>query len=324
MFDGTSQILVIITFLAQRCDFNKKSAIGPVRSIVLFFIYEVSMEIPDLTKLSLTDVNNTVSQASGLFYVEEQTYHQSVGMNQSSLKNLIRSPEYYKFRKENPMQQTESMMFGSAVHTAILEPQLFDDLYAIIPKVDKRTKAGKVKWAIFEEENQGKTLLKEEQAERIRDIVKKVKSKVSILNYIDNGFKEVSFYGEMNGILCRGRADNLIPDLGMIVDIKTTQDARPIEFQRSAIKYGYDIQSAYYLDLASKVTGVQFDKFIFITIESNAPHGMQVYVADPVLVEIGRTKYQQGMEIYNECLAKDEWPDYEDKVLNLAPPIWAL
>ena len=47
----------------------------------------------------------------------------------------------YHYLNQKPFE-SKAMAFGSAVHTALLEPDDFDDEYYVMPKLDRRTKIG--------------------------------------------------------------------------------------------------------------------------------------------------------------------------------------
>ena len=50
-------------------------------------------------------------------------------MSSSGLQQFRRSPAHYHWSRANPVAETDAMRFGTAVHTAILEPGLFDATY---------------------------------------------------------------------------------------------------------------------------------------------------------------------------------------------------
>ncbi len=57
-----------------------------------------------------------------------------------------------------------------------------------------------------------------------------------------------AFIDPATGELCRVRPDLYREDLGLILDIKSTESARPDAFARSVINYGYHAQEAFYSD----------------------------------------------------------------------------
>ena len=79
----------------------------------------------------------------------------------SDLKNFLLSPKKYFYEKFEKQQKEEGRHFniGSGLHELILEPDLFRTNYIISPKIDKRTKEGKLQFAEFEKTAQGKTIL---------------------------------------------------------------------------------------------------------------------------------------------------------------------
>ena len=70
----------------------------------------------------------------GCYYTNmpNNTYHaHDDSISKSTLDRFSASP--YKFFNAPPMQQTKAMLTGSAFHAAVLEPEIFDELFAIEP-----------------------------------------------------------------------------------------------------------------------------------------------------------------------------------------------
>ena len=70
-------------------------------------------------------------------------YYKHPAISNSKLNWFARSPYYYKRKCQSPDEYTPAMEFGTAFHTFVLEPHLFNDGYIIHEKFDRRTKAGK-------------------------------------------------------------------------------------------------------------------------------------------------------------------------------------
>jgi hypothetical protein len=49
------------------------------------------------------------------------------------------------------------------------------------------------------------------------------------------------------GLQCKCRPDWISEDGGILVDLKTTEDASPREFQRSIAKWRYHVQAGWYM-----------------------------------------------------------------------------
>jgi hypothetical protein len=103
-------------------------------------------------------------------------------------------------------------------------------------------------------------------------------------------------------VLCKGKADYIKNDNGrkIIVDIKTTQDHKEYPFRGSCNKYGYDRQSAFYLD------GFEADEFWFIVIEKTEPFDIGVYMCSDEFLGTGRDKYKGLLNLYNEYFIKQD------------------
>jgi hypothetical protein len=214
------------------------------------------------------------------------------------------------------------MAFGSAFHKMALEPDAFFDEYAIAPDCDKRTNAGKAQWAEFVDDNPDKLYIDETTADKLHLMCESIRNHPIAANAVTGGQAEQSlFWKHYNDDTdCKCRPD-YIRD-GYIVDIKTTEDARPDAFSRTCWNYRYHVQAAYYLDGYQMVTGNQFE-FIFIAIEKKAPYAVAVYMANPAMVEQGRNEYLSDLAIYAECKAKNEWPAYPQDVQSIMLPRWA-
>ena len=65
-------------------------------------------------------------------------------MNWSSLKNMDVSAKMFQWRVDHPRPDAAHLSLGTAIHSAILEPNNFDKEYHVRPDgIDLRTKAGK-------------------------------------------------------------------------------------------------------------------------------------------------------------------------------------
>ena len=75
--------------------------------------------------------------------LDNELYHKAYGLSCSDLKVMLRSPAHYHASLLFPQKTTPEMLLGSALHTAVLQPELFDEEYMELPKLDRRTKEGK-------------------------------------------------------------------------------------------------------------------------------------------------------------------------------------
>ena len=188
--------------------------------------------------------------------------------------------------------------------------------------------------AAWEEKNAGKVILTDAEWEAVDGMSEAIHQHPAACALLEKpGAKmEVSAYWTDvgSGVFCRCRPDCWIADHGLVLDLKTTEDASPEGFARSCLKYRYHVQAAMYLDglnLCSAQAGLQLPKqkhFAFIAVEKKPPYLVAVYVLDADSLELGRQEYQQDLHTYAACLAQDTWPGYAERVTTLSLPEWHL
>lgn len=251
-------------------------------------------------------------------------YHATDAISKHGLDAIHRCPALYKYRKENPPEPTPAMRWGTLVHLAVLEPDRFAAEVAVAPEINRRTNAGKAEWEAFCAENEGKEVLTAEEHTELCAIRDSVRSHPAAIRALGkSGLIEQSVFWDRDGIQCRARPDYLHP-AGVIVDLKTTDDASPGGFARSVANFRYHVQAAFYSDGLSAVQGPSAVKgFVFIAVEKKAPFLVGVYQADEAMLAAGRLAYEADIETFRQCLATDTWPGYGDTVLPLSLPKWA-
>jgi hypothetical protein len=202
------------------------------------------------------------------------------------------------FEKGSPT--TSAMTFGRAFHLAILEPEVFSEQVAIY---DGKTKRGKA-WDEFSETNKGKDIITEIEFECIKGMETALVGNEEIIEFLV-GKKEVAMVWEdsLSSVRCKGKVDIL--NGNTIVDIKTTQDASFEAFRRSAYKYGYNRQAAFYLD------GFGAKEFVFIVIEKKAPYNIGVYHCSDDFIESGRNEYSSLLMDYKKYFIDSDPNNYE-------------
>lgn len=235
-------------------------------------------------------------------------YRALPGVSQSALKALARSPAHYQHALKNPVEATEAMQLGRIIHHLALTPDV-PPFWTVRPEgMDGRTKEGKA-WA---EANAGSVQIKPDAALRCTGTVAAVLAHPA---WPGEGDAELSIAGTIDDAAVKGRLDLLHG--GTIYDIKTTQDARPEAFARQFYNLKYHVQAAYYCDLA----GV--DDFVFLAVETDAPHGCVAYRVSSSALEAGRTEYHRLLALWKSCTASGKWPCYSPEVETLNLPAWA-
>jgi exodeoxyribonuclease VIII len=232
-------------------------------------------------------------------------YHADPAISASHLHAISKSPAHYYARylapNRPPSIQTAAMQFGSLVHTAVLEPDELSKRYGVCPP--RNTKAGK----------EAAAQMKADGIEAITQTDWDTAAAISEAVYDHPVASDLLSKGALR---CKCRPDWLRPD-GIVVDLKTTQDASRKGFAKSVANFRYHVQAAHYLN------GLEAEKFIFIAVEKSYPFAVAVYELDAsALLEGGSLAFRDLRRIAT-CRGLDEWPGYSQEITTLSLPMWA-
>ena len=259
-----------------------------------------------------------------------EEYHSGPGVSKSNLDLIARSPAHYKAAMALDEDEKKAMVFGSAFHTMTLEPEKFDSGFAVSPEgLDRRTKAGKETFARFEMEAVGKRIIDAKTLEDVQAMAKSVYSHPLAGSLTRGGTAEQSIFWEpavVEGVLSKCRPDfvkQLADGRYVVVDLKSTEDARPFAFERSAWKFRYHVQAAYYWDGCTEAFCRAPDAFVFVAVEKKPPYAVAVYEASIDMMNAGRAEYHADLMTFRRCELSGEWPAYPVEIQKLMPPKWA-
>jgi hypothetical protein len=249
-------------------------------------------------------------------------YHAHPAIGSTSLKHILRSPAHYKYEKENPSEPTPAMQLGTAVHEAILEPNLFANNAIIMPKFEGTgSRAAKEQWLI---ENDGKTVLTKENYENIMKVLEAIQKHPVAKGLLSDGAAEESYFWQdpRTGLVCKCRPDYLRKG-HIVVDVKTTYDASPEAFTKQIANLKYHVSAAHYLAGVSAVENQKFDQFILLAIEPKPPFGMSIHLLDDATIDAGHGLAMKALITLKECKEKNYYPGYTTEILTTALPNWA-
>lgn len=257
----------------------------------------------------------------GLFDdIPAEIYHGDRSAVSKHWLDLIeRSPAHLRLHLDEPIEKdSEALIFGGLLHTMILEPDLIDQEYIVSPKLDKRTKKGKEQFAEIEEKANGRIIIVDHLFDKAKAMATAARNHSKAKKILANGKAEVTkvWNDDESGEKCKARADWIHADC-LLVDVKTTMDARHDKFVRDLINYRYDVQSGHYTD------GFEIDKFLFFVIEKEPPYGVSLFVADHEIIQRGKTIRDHNLMQYAQCRIKNEWPCYTNEIQTLNLPPWA-
>ena len=270
--------------------------------------------------------------ASLIEKMSNEEYHSRPEFSSSQLKDMLRSSAHFysnNILKEVERETKTAMSFGTLAHTLFLEPEQFEHEFIIAPKFDRRTKAGKEEALAWEQANQGKILVDAEQVEGAKRIVANLQKLSSYADMQNNyGMPEASifFTDPIYGLELRIRPDwhiapcKAFPN-GLILDLKTTTDARAHAFQKKCGDFGYDLSAVMYREGFQQYYQTE-DKppFILLVAESSIPHNVKQYKAADLFLSVGESRYNKSKELLAESLLINEWDGYSLEMEDLFLP----
>jgi hypothetical protein len=236
----------------------------------------------------------------GIHTLSNEDYHASAGVSKTGLFTLYKkTPYHFRFSEH---EETEGQKFGSAAHTAVLEPNLFEPRYTRGP-ADRRGN----KWtsAVEIAAATGRTVLTEDDyddALRLRDAIHRDPD-VRKLTAGAPAIEQSAYWNDpATGELIRCRPDIYSHDLGVMADLKATVDASPWQFSKRVDEFGYHCQEAIYSEGWQAAGGGPVNAFLFITVEKKSPFAYKLYELEPSAVVEGQAIYRQALEQYHASM----------------------
>jgi len=269
-----------------------------------------------------------------------ETYDRIPALSCTVLKkwlSLGEIPSKFAYWMRTRWEETpsEAMLIGNALDWRLLG-SLFSSKYAIAPKLDRRTTAGKLAWQGFKSANKDKIVLTADQGEKVEAMAESVRTAETADGILSN-CKKMVLCGELWGFPCKAELDLFTPNSEHILDLKTTRDVSEDWFGKAFIDLGYHYQASFYLALA-KACGLDKTCFDFLCVENEAPWTCMVHcfdledfdhrlLYDACLIRLERaaTEIAARLETNNFTNSKDwkpvkvpEWALHQAKLETLA------
>lgn len=259
----------------------------------------------------------------GLINNTNEEYHASEGVSNSTLGLVEESISNYKWAEEIPTVTNSSLTIGSATHALVLEGrEVYNKEYNVMPKIDKRTKEGKAKIALFMATKGDKEILSKDDADLVEGMKKSIDAHPMASTLLSGGVPEQSIYwsDESTGELCKMRADYLKQEERIIVDLKTTSDIDNIE--KSIVNFGYDRQAAFYKEGFEQHFGMELEAFIFVFVskeKSLGRHRVRVIQLHEDDMEAGKFKWKLALSKIHSAKMENNFLEIETITL----PAWS-
>jgi exodeoxyribonuclease VIII len=250
----------------------------------------------------------------------EPGIHRSIPMREYLALDALGSTELswlsvsalnYRYMKDaRADRDTESTLLGSAVHMAVLEPDLYAATYCDEPDLDAiggaRPRATReYKDQLAELAAGGQMVLKPETRFQVEAMAACVRSHPKAALLLARApERELTLVWDRDGRACRGRADML--GANVLADLKTTRSLarfNPFELTR----YGYYRQAAWYRD-GLKRLGRPVQDALIIAVESAPPFDVGVFAIEEGSLYYGERECDRLIELLDRCETTGAWP----------------
>ena len=203
-------------------------------------------------------------------------YNELDAIRSHDLTSFMKDPYTWKY-EDKPDSEASFFVEGRLQHCLFLEPHVFHEEFVVAPKVDRRTKAGKLEYEDFIATVSDRSVVTQDLYDTCQASV--------VFDY----------YGD----LCKARFDMLQNDV--IVDLKTCRDASPKGFKQAVKTFGYHQQAAFYLDAAASAGLTEVDRFHFLAISKQHPYPYAIYELSPEAIEYGRSLNEKAIDQMKHC-----------------------
>lgn len=244
-------------------------------------------------------------------------YFAHPALSHSDAKLILDTPARYRWIKDHPRPYKPAFEFGHVVHELVLGVGAGID---IIDAADWRTKAAQTAQA--ESIAAGRApILRDDYAEAqaCADAVYRHTLAARLLKHLDHA-EQAGIWTD-GDIERKAKLDGVCGRFG--IDLKTTVDASTDNFGRTAGKYAYFSQDAWYRDALRACFDIDDPKFLFVAVEKHPPYLVNVIELDPYDVELGARRNRRAIDLYRQCRDTDTWPGYGDGINQAQLPRWA-
>lgn len=257
--------------------------------------------------------------------LDETEYHRHPALSSTGARQLLESPARFRYMQDHPQPPKDVFDLGTAVHSKVLGTGWG---VTVLDHDDFRTKAAREERDAVRAAGSVPILRADYvNVEAIAEAV--LTHPTGRLLLEQAGAAETSVFANDpdTGVDVRARFD-FLPDLTtgnpIAVDLKTTgKSASPDGFSKSVANFGYDVQEGHYDDTLWLATGEQIP-FVFLVVETAAPHLVGVHQLDVVWRDMGKAKARRARDIFATCTESGEWPGYPAAVDLISPPQWAI
>ena len=255
--------------------------------------------------------------------ISNAEYHGSGELSRSTAWSLLTTcPQKVRYDLTHRKESSPALIIGSAFHAATLEPGKFDDEFAVKPQeIDgqgPRTKHYKEAFEMMQKNEPNKSWLAPSDYDLVMDMAASALDHPILRTNMaerDTIIEGTGFF-EMEGAKCKVRPDLYNSGAGVVIDLKSTQDASEKGFAKSVRQFGYTFQACWYMH-ALRLIGEKPKQFVFLAVEKSAPHLTAAYTLSATDIDKQMANMEKACKLWATCESSGVWPSYTDDVTTL-------
>jgi len=242
----------------------------------------------------------------------DQNFVEGRPLSKSSLKAFRKSPRHYLAYLDKKFKATPAMILGSVVDTLTLEPDKFDKRFMVFQKATGKGSVAANNEMKMKAAEKKITLITEEQYQTAQNCVEALYSHEESRQLLEakKGIqKRLSWRNKSTNLPLIGYQDfeAHVWETDFVIDLKTAASADPMEFNRSASKFEYDLDVGAYLDAHHKIW-YRFPSFIFLVVETTEPFNVSVIFVDDTTAGEAKDEFYGTLKAFRHCM--NNYPDF--------------
>lgn len=256
----------------------------------------------------------------------EGAYSESQAIGHSDLRKIASCPSRWK-RAPKHTEQTASMSWGSLVDSLLFGVGV--DRFAVKPDTYTSEKGEEKPWNAnsttckeWLAANEGKSVISRLVKQEAVIAVNLLRNDKRVFQLLTNAKFQCWLEGVLKDtntgatVTIRGLVDIVPSSLGdyraFLADLKTTADGSLGKWWKTCENGWYHAQGALYLDLWNKATGEPRDRFLHVVQENEQPYEIAHRELDERAIRLGRTVYQNAIELYAQGMASGQWKGLDE------------
>ncbi len=241
-------------------------------------------------------------------------------LSYSSLKEFAVSPRHYiHYLKKPYTPATKAQKLGSLCEHLLIEDKPYEERFMVMPKINKRTNAGKELFQEFLTKAEGKTIVDEDDLATAKAVTALAKENPHIQKLLDNKTRtqkklywkeKVTWNGKEYKIPMIGFLDmEAVTENGIIAcEVKTDRGVNVDDFTRIITNMGYHLQPAVYYKGYIK-TEFRFPKMKWIFMNTSEPYGSMVIDFPQRDLEYSRAMIDGYLTKFVQCMEENRWDE---------------